>query len=124
MAHTKRLLRLSRELRAMGFKSCKRIALGSIKLNLTQAVIVSLVQPLLKAIYHVFLDNLFSSLSLFLALHHQNIGAIGTCRTNSGIFKGFIEAKKDDTCGVKLWHHNEVRTVPTPDHQVFLYQAL
>ncbi|KAJ3498250.1 hypothetical protein NLG97_g1279 [Lecanicillium saksenae] len=96
----------------------KRTASGSIKLNPTQAVVVSLVQPLPKATYHVFLDNLFSSPSLFLALRHQNIGATGTCRTNSGIFKGFIEAKKDDTRGVNLWHHNEVRTVPTPNHQV------
>lgn len=101
----------------------KRTASGSIKLNPTQAVVISLIQPLPKATYHVFLDNLFSSPSLFLALRHQNIGATGTCRTNSGIFKGFIEAKKNDTRGVNLWHHNEVRTVPTLDHQVFLYQA-
>uniref|UniRef100_A0A8H7K3B7 PiggyBac transposable element-derived protein domain-containing protein n=1 Tax=Bionectria ochroleuca TaxID=29856 RepID=A0A8H7K3B7_BIOOC len=87
-------------------------------LNPTQAVVVNLVKRLPPAIYHVFLDNLFSSPDLFTVLRTLNIGATGTCRINSGIFKGLVQLKKADTNGKLHWHWGQIETVPTPDNKV------
>ncbi|KAH0528214.1 hypothetical protein TsFJ059_003105 [Trichoderma semiorbis] len=72
----------------------------------------------LRASYHVFLDNLFSSPSLFQVLRQQGIGATGTCRTNCGLYQPFVTAKAEDSKGHRLWPHNKLVTVPTPDEMV------
>jgi hypothetical protein len=84
-------------------------------LNPTQGVVVTLLNLLPKAIYHVFLDNLFPSPSLLRALRKQQIGATGTCRANSGIFRGFVELKATNGKGLP-W--GELRVIPTIDGQV------
>ena len=100
-------------------KEQRSLAAESIRINPTQAVVISLVKTLPNSTYHVFLDNLFSSPSLFLALRKQNIGATGTARINCGFYQGFVTAKKDDTKGHNLWPHNKIEAVPTPDNQVY-----
>jgi hypothetical protein len=87
-------------------------------LNPTQAVVITLVKRLPPAIYHVFLDNLFSSPGLFIVLRGLNIGATGTCRTNCGIFKHLVQLKKLDNNGKLQWNWGQIETVPTPDNQV------
>jgi hypothetical protein len=47
--------------------------------------VVYLVKRLLPQIYHIFTDNLFSSLQLFRLLWQLGFGAIGTARPNCGI---------------------------------------
>jgi hypothetical protein len=76
------------------------------------------VKRLPPAIYHVFLDNLFSSPDLFTVLRALKIGATGTCRINSGIFKRLVQLKKDDTNGKLRWIWGQIETVPTPDNKV------
>jgi hypothetical protein len=56
-----------------------------IPLSNTQSVMVHLVKKLLPQIYHVFTDNLFSSLQLFRLLWQIGFGAIGMVRPNCGI---------------------------------------
>ncbi|CAG9950100.1 unnamed protein product [Clonostachys rosea f. rosea IK726] len=87
-------------------------------LNPTQAVVVDLIKRLPPAIYHVFLDNLFSSPDLFTVLRALNIGATGTCRINSGIFNRLVQLKKADTNGKLPWHWGQIETVPTPNNKV------
>ena len=67
---------------------------ANINLNPTQKVVTYLLKLLPKAAYHVFLDNLFSSPKLFIILRELGIGALGTTRANSGIFKELVEEKK------------------------------
>ncbi|KFA79912.1 hypothetical protein S40288_10407, partial [Stachybotrys chartarum IBT 40288] len=88
-----------------------------VALNPTQAVVILLVSRLPAAIYHVFLDNLFSSPHLFRALRKQGIAATGTARVNCGIYKPFVVAKQEDRNG-KCWAFNTVKAVPTPEGQV------
>jgi hypothetical protein len=80
-------------------------------------VVVSLVLRLLGTIYHIFLDNLFSSPDLFRALRDRGIAATGTCRTNCGLYKPFVIAKQQDS-GKGCWPYNKVEAVPTPDGKV------
>lgn len=86
-------------------------------LNPTQSVVVALVKLLPKATYHVYLDNLFSSPSLFTVLRKQGIAATGTCRSNCGFFEPFVKAKAEDKKG-KCWPWGTLKTAPTPDGQV------
>ncbi|KFA80336.1 hypothetical protein S40288_09612 [Stachybotrys chartarum IBT 40288] len=83
-------------------------------LNPTPAVVVSLLSRLPAAIYHVFLDNLFSSPHLFRALRGQGIAATGTARVNCGIYRPFVVAKQQDRAG-KCWAFNRIEAVATPD---------
>ena len=55
------------------------------RLTPTQLVVISLLNLLPRASYHVYLDNLFSSPDLFKQLYDIGIGASGTARVNSGI---------------------------------------
>jgi hypothetical protein len=96
----------------------KRKRADEYSLNPTQTVVVDLVKQLPKAIYHVFLDNLFSSPDLFRVLRVLNTGATGTCRVNSGIFKGLVQLKKADTDGKLGWSWGQIETVPTTDNKV------
>lgn len=86
-------------------------------LNPTQSVVIALINLLPKASYHIFLDNLFSSPSLFRVLRQRGIGATGTCRTNCGLYQAFVIAKAEDTKG-RCWPHNKLEAIPTPDEMV------
>ena len=92
-----------------------------IYLNPTQQVVVSLVNLLPKAPYHVFLDNLFSSPSLFRILRAASNGASGTARMNSGLYIGLVEMKKKPDSS-KPW--GWIHSVPTLDGQVKTYFKL
>jgi hypothetical protein len=87
-------------------------------LNPTQGVVVALVQQLRSKTHHIFLDNLFSSPHLFRALRALGHGATGTARTNSGMYRRLVEAKRDDKNGKKLWHWGHLEHWPTEDNQV------
>lgn len=86
-------------------------------LNPTQSVVITLVNRLPKARYHVFIDNLFSSVNLFTHLRRLGHGATGTARRNCGIFKPFVQLKVDDTAGRNLLQFGELRIAPTVDHK-------
>lgn len=75
-----------------------------ISLTPTQSVVVALVKQLPPGIYHVYMDNLFSSPPLFNIIRQLNNGATGTARTNCGIVEAFQTAKKDDVRGKILRH--------------------
>lgn len=60
----------------------------------TQRVVVSLLNLLPPAMYHVYLDNLFSSPDLFKKLYEMDIAASGTARVNCGIHEDLVQAKK------------------------------
>lgn len=65
------------------------------KLNNTQQVIVALLRQLPTGQYHVFLNNLFSSTSLFTYLHtYLNYAATGTAHQRSGVNKALLALKK------------------------------
>jgi len=88
---------------------------AEINLNLTQKVVVYLIQLLLELGYYVFLDNLFSSPKLFIVLRKMGNGASGTARINSGIFQELVQEKKNlDRTRPWGW----IRAVPTLDGQV------
>jgi hypothetical protein len=55
-------------------------------LNSTQAIVIALTTMLPKAIYYIFIDNLFSLSPLFCNLCNHGLGATGTARMNSGIY--------------------------------------
>ncbi|KFA55188.1 hypothetical protein S40293_09894 [Stachybotrys chartarum IBT 40293] len=95
----------------------RKIVDSKITLNPTQTVVVSLVSRLPGTIYHVFLDNLFSSPDLFRALRDRGIAATGTCRTNCGLYKPFVVAKQQDS-GKGCWPYNKVEAMPTPEGKV------
>ena len=83
-------------------------------LNPTQSVVIALTNMLPKQTYHVYLDNLFTSIDLLIALRQRDIGGTGTCRTNSGVFKGHVIAKAEDTKGL-CWDWGTLKAVPSPD---------
>lgn len=68
--------------------------------NKTAAVVDYLLDQLPKLLlgytYGVFLNNLFTSRKLLVYLAFKGYGATGTARTNSGIFKKFVDLKKLD----------------------------
>lgn len=89
-----------------------------IALNSTQSVVIALINLLPQSIYHVFVDNLFSSPDLFLSLRHHGHGATGTARPNCGIYKELANYKTKGQSGKSGFKFNEIRVVPTPDNQV------
>ena len=89
-----------------------------IALNSTQSVVIVLINLLPNSIYHVFVDNLFSSPDLFLSLRQHGQGATGTARPNCGIFKELVDAKRNDKSGKSGFKFNEIKVIPTPDNQV------
>ncbi|RKK66093.1 hypothetical protein BFJ68_g18610 [Fusarium oxysporum] len=70
------------------------------------------------AVYHVFMDNLFSSSDLFLSLRQHGHGATGTARANCGIYKDLAVSKNKDKLGKSGYEFNEIRVIPTADNQV------
>jgi hypothetical protein len=87
-----------------------------IALNSTQSIVIALINLLPNSIYHVFVDNLFSSPDLFLSLRQHGHGATGTARPNCGIFKELIDAKKKDKSGKSRFKFNEIKVIPTLDN--------
>ena len=78
-------------------------------------------KALLNATYYVFYNNLFLIGRLFIILREDGYSATGTARVNSGIYKPYMTAKKDDKArGALGFKFNEIRTAPTPDNQVSL----
>ncbi|KFA50738.1 hypothetical protein S40293_11622 [Stachybotrys chartarum IBT 40293] len=49
--------------------------------------------------------------------------ATGTCRTNCGLYKPFVVAKKEDRKG-RCWAYNRVEAIPTPDCQLIIASSL
>ena len=90
----------------------------AIALNSTQSVVIALLNLLPKAIYHVFVDNLFASPDLFRSLRQHGHGATGTARPNCGIYKELANSKLRDQTGKSGFQFNEIKVVPTPDNQV------
>ncbi|SPJ88209.1 uncharacterized protein FTOL_12546 [Fusarium torulosum] len=90
----------------------------TIALNLTQSVVIALVNLLPISTYHVFVDNLFSSPDLFRSLRQHGHDATGTARPNCGIYKGLVEVKKADKAGKSGFQFNEIKVIPTADNQV------
>jgi hypothetical protein len=78
------------------------------KINPTQAVVVNLLKTLLSPPigpslrYCVWLDNLFSSTTLFSYLQSLGYGATDIYRTNSGISKSFVLMKKAEQANPNL----------------------
>lgn len=65
----------------------------------------------------MFLDNLFTSSKLLLALRDRGIGATETARTNSGIILKFVKLKKRDKKADKVpW--GTLKRVVTKDHMI------
>jgi hypothetical protein len=67
--------------------------------NKTAAVVPFLLDLLPKVPnlrYVVWLDNLFTSTKLLRLLRERGYGAVGTCWTNSGICKEFVDKKAVD----------------------------
>ncbi|KJZ70015.1 hypothetical protein HIM_10596 [Hirsutella minnesotensis 3608] len=91
---------------------------GEIYLNPTQSVVPALTSLLPEQPYHVFLDNLFSSLSLFKALRQRGIGATGTARLNCGISKTLTQHKAADSKGQLDWPWGTLKSIPTPDNLI------
>jgi hypothetical protein len=94
------------------------------KINPTQAVVVNLLKtlpdppigPSLQ--YCVWLDNLFSSTTLFTYLRSLGYGATGICKINSGISKSFVSIKKTEQANPNLTPWGTIRQEPTMDNQV------
>ena len=64
----------------------------------TASVVIHLLDRLPKSLrYYVFLDNLFTSHDLFVALEKRGYGACGTARINSGMVKSLIDLKKQES---------------------------
>lgn len=87
-------------------------------LNSTQAVIITLANMLPKATYHVFIDNLFSSLNLFRSLRNHGHGATGTARKNCGIHQELLQDKTDDGKVKKSYKYNQIKVITTPDNKI------
>ncbi|KAK1993604.1 hypothetical protein LX36DRAFT_684178 [Colletotrichum falcatum] len=81
---------------AQGNKAAKEAALTP-----TQRVITTLISLLPPAIYHVYLDNLFSSPRLFRALRQQGVGASGTYQKDSGINQTLVAEKVTEGQGIQ-----------------------
>ena len=90
------------------------------QLNATQAVVASLIKTLPSNIYHVFVDNLFSSPDLFTVLCIMQVGATGTVRPNAGIFKDIVKLKALDRKGQTGWIWGQYQEWPTPNNKVYM----
>ncbi|KZL87254.1 tubulin beta [Colletotrichum incanum] len=80
----------------------------------TQQVVTTLISLLPAATYHVFLNNLFSSIRLFSALRKQQVGASGTCRKDSGIDETLVTEKETEGRGIS-W--GKIHCIPTLDRK-------
>ncbi|KAH7462253.1 hypothetical protein FOMA001_g18512 [Fusarium oxysporum f. sp. matthiolae] len=87
-------------------------------LNLTQSVVIALINLLPELAYHVFVDNLFSSPDLFRSLRQHGHGVTGTARPHFGIYNGLADTKKADKAGKSGFQFNEIKVIPTADNQV------
>jgi hypothetical protein len=62
----------------------------------TQAIVPHLLHQLPPASCHVFLDNLFTSTSLFELLRNKGLAATGTRRRNAGVVQSLLDKKDAD----------------------------
>jgi hypothetical protein len=62
--------------------------------NKTQEVVLHLLDRLPPARYHIYLDNLFTSVKLLELLRVRVYNTIGTCRINSGVIQELVDIKK------------------------------
>jgi hypothetical protein len=75
-------------------------------------VVIYLVNMLLKQIYYIYMDNLFSSPNLFCALREVGYGAIGTARPNCNITKELKVIKGKDNIDALGFKYNKVKLIP------------
>jgi hypothetical protein len=93
-------------------------------INPTQAVVVNLLKSLPDPPigptfrYCVWLDNLFTSTTLFSYLRNLVYGAAGTARTNSGIYKDFVTKKKAEQANQYTSSWGSLWQVSTVDNLV------
>jgi hypothetical protein len=92
----------------------------TVALSNTAGVVIHLVNMLPKQIYHVFIDNLFSSPNLFRTLREAGHGATGTAHPNCGITEELKLVKGKDKAGASGFKYNEVKSIPTTDNLVCL----
>jgi hypothetical protein len=88
-------------------------------LNSTQNAVIALANMLPKAIYHVFMDNFFSSLDLFRSLHTYGHEATGIARPTSASIRSYrrISREKGGSRLVKTrYEFNRVKMILTPDN--------
>ena len=69
--------------------------------NKTQAIVVKLMKQLPRINYHLWVDNLFTSIRFLEYMRTLGYGVIGTVRLNGGILPELLEMAKKDT-GNKL----------------------
>ena len=76
-------------------------------LNPTQGVVACLIDRLPNKAtpgrYHVWLDNLFTSVTLCTYFYDRGIGCSGTARTNSGVHQRLVDKKKNATLSNSIW---------------------
>ncbi len=91
--------------------------------NKTVTMIADLLDQLPKQsdyAYEVFLDNLFTSHKLLLYLRKRGYEAIDTARSNSEIYKEFVQLKTQDKKRDKiLW--KELKMMVTSDNQIMQF---
>jgi hypothetical protein len=85
-----------------------------IALNSTQAVVVALANLLPEAIYHVFMDNIFSSSNLR-SLPNNGHGAKVTSRKHSDIDEELARDKGNDGKARNSYKFNQVKVILIPD---------
>lgn len=86
--------------------------------NPTQSVVPYLLSLLPKSPgYHVYLDNLFSSVSLFEHLRKLGHAATGTARVTSGIVKDLVDLKANDK-GPNAMPWGTIHAFPTESNMV------
>ena len=71
--------------------------------NMSQAVALKLLERLPKRLYHLWMDNLFTSTRFLEVLAERGYGGTGTARTSSGVLQALIEFKKSDSNDTLEW---------------------
>ena len=87
------------------------------ELNKTQSVVPHLLSLLPKATYHLYCDNLFTSVKLFEYLRKLGYAATGTARTTSGVLADLVDLKKADH-GDRALPWGTVSAFPTESNMV------
>ncbi|KAK5634690.1 hypothetical protein RRF57_010403 [Xylaria bambusicola] len=95
------------------------------RLNDSQQVIATLVRRLPQQPYHLFHDNLFTSVSLSTYLRvYKGVGVTATAREGSGIAKELAEEYKKDRKQDRLpWNSLKAKATPDGLIQQFIYKG-
>ena len=91
-------------------------------LNLINSIVSYLIGQLEPRSYHVWLNNLFSSVPLMKSLANMGIAATGTARTNSGLCRDLIELKRSDHKDSIQWGDTEIRVVSDGDVNCYAWK--